>query len=88
MICIIDKIYRFLLPPLFTVVIKDDTVRGKRGKVTNKVLSEFEEIARKQGISKGAIYGVKRGGSVSLEFSGNIKKQDQQRFRNAFMYSK
>lgn len=87
-ICIIDNIYRFLLPSLFTVIIKDGAVKGKRGIVASKVLSEFEEIAKQQGVSKGVTYGIKREGSLSLKFSGNIKKENQQRFRNAFMYCK
>jgi hypothetical protein len=80
-----NKIYRILSPPLFTVSIRDGTVKLKRGKVARAVLSEFETITKQQGILKGAVYGIKRGSVISLEFSGNISKEDQQRFRNVWV---
>lgn len=84
MLDILKRIFRILIPPVFTITINNGIAQSTQGKVTNKVLGEFSEIPRQQGISGGTIYGVRKNAGISLDFSGNISKAVQQRFRNVW----
>lgn len=82
------KIFRMIIPPEFTITIRDGVAKATQGRVPVKVLSEFSQLAEQQRISRGTIYGVREGNRVSLKFSSRIAESDRQRFRNTWNVNK
>jgi len=76
-------LYRKLFPPLFTVRIKSGEACLANGKLTTSFLGDCTEIARKNRITSGWIWGCSSPEGTKLEFSSEISKRDRQRFRNA-----
>lgn len=76
------RIARYLAPPEFTVSIRNGDARAVQGKITAKVLSEFSDVARQGQISRGYIYGLRRGNQTTLRFSSSIPLACRQRLRN------
>ncbi len=76
-------LFRKLFPPLFTIRIKNGKAFLENGKLTSAFLGDCTDIARKNGISSGWIWGYTSPGGARMEFSSGINKGDRQRFRNA-----
>jgi len=74
---------RRLFPPLFSINIVDGHARAVKGTLTSAFLRDCTEIAEKNGISSGWIWGNAASGSVRLEFTSGISRENMQRFRNA-----
>lgn len=68
----------------FRVVFLDGQLVKHRGRVPDAVRADFEDLARRWGVSGTvSLYGRKE-----LRFSGPISEADQQRFRNTFFISR
>jgi len=76
-------LFRRLFPPLFTIRIKGYEAILMNGKLTSSFLGDCSDIARKNGISSGWIWGCGSPGGVRMEFSSEISKGNRQRFRNS-----
>ena len=88
MLELLTRIIRVLFPPAFTITLEDGVARSTQGKVTGRAVSGFTDVARQQAIAKGRIYGVRKGGSILLQFSSNISAPDRQRFRNVWQMNR
>lgn len=73
---------RKLFPPLFTIRIIGGEAFVENGKLTSSFVQNCSEIARREGISSGWIWGFNSPGGARLEFSASINESDRQRFRN------
>ncbi|MCK4806260.1 MAG: DUF3634 family protein [Candidatus Aegiribacteria sp.] len=76
-------LFRKLFPPLFTIRIKNGKVFVENGKLTSSFLGDCTDIARKNGISSGWIWGYSSPGGARMKFSSEISNGNKQRFRNA-----
>ena len=76
-------LFRKLFPPLFTIRFKNGEACLENGKLTPSFLGDCTEIALKNGVSSGWIWGHSSTGGIRMEFSPEISKMDRQRFRNA-----
>jgi len=85
---ILNKLFRAVFPPEFTVTIRNGIAESTQGKITHKALSDFTEVAQQQNISQGTIVGVRRDVQITLEFSSDIPQSEHQRFRNAWGMNK
>jgi hypothetical protein len=83
MLDILRRIAKKILPPSFTVEIRDGRAICIQGKVTSAFLDDCTEIAGDRHIVKGWIWGSREAGGARLEFSAGIGEGDRQRFRNA-----
>ncbi|MCD4848955.1 MAG: DUF3634 family protein [Candidatus Aegiribacteria sp.] len=79
---LIKILLRRISPPLFTIRITDRAAVLTAGQVTPALLRDWSEIARKNNIVCGWIWGLRTGSCIRLDFSSNISKNDRQRFRN------
>ena len=66
----------------FIIELRDGAARATKGKLLDRMLREFSECARKQGIQSGTICGERGPGIVRLEFSKEIPPSTHQQFRN------
>ena len=73
---------RFFSSHEFIIEIADGKARATRGKLLDRMLLEFSEIACRSGISKGTIFGERGPGYTRLAFSREIPPSTQQQFRN------
>jgi Protein of unknown function (DUF3634) len=55
-----------------------------KGKIAQTVMAELAEVLQRHGVRRGAIYGVKRGGTVTLGFSRTIPANCRQALRNVW----
>jgi hypothetical protein len=86
-VCVLDflnKVFRFICPPVFTITIENGIATLSQGEATNKLVTEFSSIAQEQGILPGSIYGVRSSKGITLDFSPSISDSDRQRFRNVW----
>jgi len=79
---LLKRLLRRLVPPLFTIRFGDGDASLVRGKASPGFIRDCREIARISGIDRGWIWGSSNGTSITLEFSGDIREGDRQRFRN------
>ncbi|MEN8209822.1 MAG: DUF3634 family protein [Candidatus Fermentibacteria bacterium] len=76
-------LFRKLFPPLFTIRIKGGEAHLVNGKLTASFLGDCTEIARRNRLSSGWIWGYSSTGGAQLKFSSEISRENRQRFRNA-----
>jgi len=55
-----------------------------KGKVAQTVVADFAEVLGRHGVRRGALYGVNRRGTVSLDFSRSIPQSCRQSLRNVW----
>jgi len=67
---------------VFTLGIENGDVRWTRGSVPRGFVQEAAEICRAGHIVEGTIFGLRRGRSIVLAFSGPIDRESRQRLRN------
>jgi hypothetical protein len=79
---LLKLLYRKLSPPLFTIFVKNGSASLAGGSATPAFIRDCSELASASGIRKGWIWGTRRHGTVSLDFSSGISGKDRQRFRN------
>ena len=82
MLSLIHAIYRIIIPPAFTIRIKNGTFKCTQGKISPKILSALNNVSKKENIRAGSIYGIHKSGRIRFEFSANISKKYHQQFRN------
>ena len=70
----------------FVIRIRDGRPQTVQGTVGSGFLRDLEEICQREGISAGRIRGVRRGRSVTLEFSRQIPAGCRQPIRNVWSY--
>ena len=80
--------FRIIIPPVFTVRIRKDSVTCVQGKIVQKTLIAFKELAKKEKIKKGSIYGIQQKAGLSMKFSSGIPKECYQKFRNVWYASR
>lgn len=73
---------RFFSSCEFVIEIADGRARATKGKLLDRMLREFSEIASGCGITKGTIFGERGPGYTRLAFSREIPPSTQQQFRN------
>jgi hypothetical protein len=66
----------------FIIELRDGAALATKGKVSGRMLREFSECARQNGINRGKIYGERGPGVIRLTFSGEIPPSTHQQFRN------
>jgi hypothetical protein len=69
---------------VFTLWIENGAVRGTRGSVPRSFVQDAASICQSSGVAGGTIYGLRRGRSIMLAFSGPIDDQCRQRLRNVW----
>jgi hypothetical protein len=79
----IKILLRKLFPPLFSINITDGEAHAVKGVLTSSFLRDCSEIAKRNGVSNGWIWGLGTREGIRLEFSGGITRENMQRFRNA-----
>ena len=67
---------------VFTLGIENGEVRQARGSVPRGFVEEARNICRTSAVVRGKIYGLQRGRSIMLAFSGPIDHECRQRLRN------
>jgi len=67
----------------FVIALQEGDARCVRGKVDRSFLYECRQIARREGLADGRIYGFREGKRIRLSFAG-IPQRPQQHFRNAW----
>ena len=67
---------------VFTLWIEDGAVRKARGTVPRGFVQEAAELCQSSGVARGTIFGLRRGRSIVLAFSGPIDGTCRQRLRN------
>jgi hypothetical protein len=55
-----------------------------KGKIAQTVVAELAEVLQRHGVRRGAIYGLKRRGTVTLGFSRTIPANSRQALRNVW----
>jgi len=55
-----------------------------KGKIAPTVVAELADVLQRHGVRRGAIYGVKRRGTVGLGFSRSIPNSCRQALRNVW----
>ncbi len=85
---LIQRLRFWLSPPAFTVELDADGARLVQGRLPDRVVAEFAEVARLAHLTAGTIYGIAHGDNTTLEFSPNIPHNHRQRFRNAWGFVK
>ena len=60
-------------------------IRVARGKVSQSFVVELAEVLQQHHVRRGAIYGVRRRGSIALGFSGGIPPAARQALRNVWV---
>jgi len=55
-----------------------------KGKIAQTVVAELADVLQRHGVRRGAIYGLKRGGTVTLGFSRAIPAHCRQALRNVW----
>ena len=73
---------RKLSPPLFSIRIRSGEAILHSGTATPALVREFDQIVRSRKLRSGWVWGISRGGLVVLDFTGDIRDGDRQRFRN------
>lgn len=68
----------------FMVDITPGGARLRRGRIAAGFLDGCDDVARRHGITRGRITGVRDGASVRLEFSRDIPARSHQAFRNVW----
>ena len=69
---------------VFVIKINNLLVSVIKGNAPNKFVTECEEIAKIRKTIKGKIYGIRKNGGISLDFSRSISDTEQQVFRNVW----
>lgn len=69
---------------VFVVDVSEDGARLRRGRVATDFLDGCDDVARRHGITRGRISGVRDGASVRLQFSREIPQRSHQAFRNVW----
>src|SRR2546426_1278400 len=55
-----------------------------KGKMAASVVAELAEVLERHGVRRGALYGVKRRGTIALGFSRSIPSHCRQALRNVW----
>jgi hypothetical protein len=55
-----------------------------KGRIAPMVVSELGEVLQRHGVRRGALYGVRRRGTVALGFSPSIPQKCRQALRNVW----
>jgi Protein of unknown function (DUF3634) len=55
-----------------------------KGRIAPMVVSELGEVLQRHGVRRGALYGVKRRGTIALGFSPSIPQRCRQALRNVW----
>jgi Protein of unknown function (DUF3634) len=84
---ITEYIWRVVHDPFFVVAISNRQATTKKGKLTQKFLSECSTICIQDNIQNGYVYGLSTSQGIRLRFSSNIPKHYHQRFRNVWANS-
>ncbi|WP_091643620.1 DUF3634 family protein [Aquisalimonas asiatica] len=69
---------------VFVVDITDDGALLRRGRAAAGFVDGCSDVARRHGITRGRITGVRDGASVRLQFSRDIPARSHQAFRNVW----
>lgn len=69
---------------VFVIRIRGGYPAVSKGKVSQALLGELVAVLKEKGIRGGAIYGVRRRGTVSLEFARGIPPGARQSIRNVW----
>ena len=78
------SIRRLLIPPIFTIELRDGPPIVKSGEPPAGLVAEFSSTARDLGVTRGTIYAVRASHGLTLDFSSEIPDGVHQRFRNVF----
>jgi len=70
---------------VFSLHIQGGCIRTSRGLVTRSFVQQVESICRQAAIAHGQIYGLRRGRSIALAFSGSIPADCRQQLRNLWL---
>ena len=71
-------------PRVFVIRIRNRVPFLTRGKVSQAFVTELAEVLQSHGVRRGAIYGVRRRGTVLLAFSRGIPPAVRQGLRNVW----
>lgn len=55
-----------------------------KGKIPQTVVAELAEVLRRHNVRRGAVFGIKRRGTVTLGFSRSIPLESRQALRNVW----
>ena len=55
-----------------------------KGRIAPMVVSELGEVLQRHGVRRGALYGIRRRGTVALGFSRSIPQKCRQALRNVW----
>jgi hypothetical protein len=69
---------------VFTIRVRNGFPVVARGKVSQAFVAELAGTPREKGIRSGSIFGVRKRGSLSLEFSRSIPRDARQSLRNVW----
>jgi hypothetical protein len=69
---------------VFVIRIRNGFPAVIKGKVSQAFVGELAGLLKEKGIRGGAVYGVRRRGTVALEFSRGIPPSDRQSLRNVW----
>lgn len=69
---------------VFVIKISNLLVNVTKGNAPNKFVTECQEIAKIRKTIKGKIFGIRKNGGISLEFSRSISDAEKQIFRNVW----
>ena len=74
---------KFSLAPIAILIMNGKAIRVK-GRLSQKLLGEFTQIAQSKNVQEGLITVVSEGGTPSLRFKGSFDSSAKQRFRNVW----
>jgi len=69
---------------VFVIRVRNRVPFLTRGKVSQAFVTELAEVLQTHGVRRGSIYGVRRRGSVLLDFSRGIPPAVRQALRNVW----
>ena len=75
-------------PPIFKCLIKNGKVTVVKGKLNQKQITAFNDIAMDHNLSDVSIYGAGPSNKGRLEFSGKISDGIKQQYRNVWLYER
>jgi hypothetical protein len=78
--------FSWLDPAIFLIRVRRGELTVVRGQVSRRFLEDCEDLITDAGVVRGKIRGVRREGTVSLDFSREIPSALHQRFRNSFYF--
>ena len=73
---------RFFGSSAFIVELREGKARCVKGKLLDRMLSEFSEVARQHGLAVGTVLGKRGSAGIRLRFSKEIPSASHQQFRN------